>query len=404
MRKFNYVAKDGRAANKTVKAVVQAETEQEAAKLLIAQGLKPVSIVEIETGGGFFERFSNRITTKDKVVFTRQLSTLIGAGLPLAQSLHTLVDQTRNKQLQSIIQDIIVSVEGGRTLHDSFAKYPKVFDQLFLALVAAGEASGTLDEALQHIATQQEKDAEVMSRIRGAMTYPVIVLFVIVGVMVFMLLTVVPQVEKLYKDLHQTLPFITEVIVTLSRFISQYWWAILLTIGVVIYIAIQYLRTEAGQRTFDTLKLRTPVVRGLFSKLYMARFNRTGETLLKTGVSMLDTLSIAGEAIGNTIIADEIGRSAEKVKGGKELSVALGNEVDIPKLVPQMISIGEKSGRIDEMMGKAAKIYEDELDEEIRAISTSIEPILMVVLAVVAGGMVAAILLPIYSLVNTINV
>lgn len=404
MRKFNYVAKDGQSGNKTVKAVVQAETEQEAAKLLLAQNLKPISIVEIETGNGFLERFSSRISTKDKVVFTRQLSTLIGAGLPLAQSLHTLVGQTQNKQLQSIIQDIIVSVEGGHTLHDSFAKYPKVFDQLFLALVAAGEASGTLDEALQHIAAQQEKDAEVMSRIRGAMTYPVIVLFVIVGVMVFMLVTVVPQVEKLYQDLHQTLPLITEVIVNISRFITNYWWAILLTLGVMIYILIQYLRTEAGQKTFDTLKLRTPVVKGLFSKLYMARFNRTGETLLKTGVTMLDTLAIAGEAIGNVIVADEIERVAEKVKGGKELSVALGNEPDIHKLVPQMVSIGEKSGRIDEMMGKAAKIFEDELDEEIRAISTSIEPILMVVLAVVAGGMVAAILLPIYSLVNTINV
>lgn len=403
MRKFTYEAKDSR-TNKTVKAVVQAETEQAAAKLLVSQGLNPTKIREAESKSSLFEKFGNRITTKDKVVFTRQLSTLIAAGLPLSQSLHTLVDQTQNKRLQVILQDIIASVEGGRSLHDAFAKHPEVFDQLFLALIAAGEASGTLDQALQHIAAQQEKDAAIMSSIRGAMTYPVIVLFVIFGVLIFMLLTVVPQVEKLYKDLHQTLPFITEAVVAVSRFLTQFWWIVLLVIAAVIYVAYQYFRTTAGKHTLDTLKLNIPIFKGLFLRLYMARFNRTSETLLKTGVSMLDTLAISSEAIGNGVIAGEIANAADKVKGGKDLSSALSVEVNFPKLVPQMISIGEKSGRVDEMMGKTAKIYEEELDEEIRAISTSIEPILMVVLAIVAGGMVAAILLPIYSLVNTINV
>ena len=403
MRKFHYEATDG-TNGKTIKAVVQAETERDAAKLLIAQGFKPISINEVEASRNPFDRISNRITSKDKVVFTRQLSTLIAAGLPLSQSLHTLVDQTPNKRLQGIVQEVIASVEGGHSLHDSFAKHPEVFDKLFLALVAAGEASGTLDDALQHIAAQQEKDAEVMSRIRGAMTYPIIVLFVILGVLIFMLVAVVPQVEKLYKDLHQTLPLITEIIVTVSRLIAQFWWVILVIAAAALYVGAQYFRTDAGRRTLDILKLNTPVAKGLFRRLYMARFNRTSETLLKTGVSMLDTLSIASEAVGNTIIAAQIGNAAEKVKGGKELSSALSVEENIPKLVPQMINIGEKSGRVDEMMGKVAKIYEDELDEEIRAISTSIEPILMVVLAIAAGGMVAAILLPIYSLVNTINV
>lgn len=403
MRKFNYEAKDSK-TNKTVKAVVQAETERDAAKLLVAQGFKPLTIKEVESGGNIFGKLSGRITAKDKVVFTRQLATLIGAGLPLSQSLHTLVDQTPNSQLQVVLQDIIASVEGGRSLHDSFAKHPDVFDKLFLALIAAGEASGTLDDALQHIAAQQEKDAEIMSRIRGALTYPIIVLFVIAGVLVFMLVTVVPQVEKLYKDLHQTLPTITQVIVGLSAFIVKFWWAILLVVAFVIYLSITYFRTDGGRRTLDKIKLNAPVFKGLFRRLYMARFMRTGSTLLETGVSMLDMLSISSEAVNNSVIAAEITNAADKVKGGKDLSSALGVEEDIPKLVPQMIGIGEKSGRVDEMMSKTAKIYEDELDEEIRAISTSIEPILMVVLAIVAGGMVAAILLPIYGLVNTINV
>lgn len=402
MKKFNYEAKDS-ASNKTIKATVQAETEYDAAKLLIAQGFTPISIEESSGKDSIWARISDRITTKDKVVFTRQLSTLIAAGLPLSQSLHTLVDQTQNKRLRGIIQELIASVEGGHSLHESFAKHPQVFDKLFLALVAAGEASGTLDEALQRVATQQEKDAAITGKIRGAMTYPVIVLVVIFGVLAFMLLTVVPQVEKLYQDLNQTLPFITVIIVGLSQFVLNFWWLIVIVMGIGIYLLIQYLRTEAGMRTLDVLKLSAPLFKGLFRRLYMARFCRTGETLLNSGVSMLDMMAIASEAVNNRIIAAEIDRAAEKVKGGKDLSAALSVEEHIPPLVPQMIGIGEKSGRIDEMMGKTAKIYEEELDEEINALSTAIEPVLMVVLAIVAGGMVAAILLPIYSLVNTMQ-
>jgi type IV pilus assembly protein PilC len=403
MRKFDYEAKDT-TTNKIVKAVVEAESENDAAKLLIAQGFKPMSIKEASVGSDFFDRLTNRITSKDKVVFTRQLSTLIAAGLPLSQSLRSLVDQTQNSRLKSVIQEIIASVEGGSSLHDAFSKHPEVFDKLFLALVAAGEVSGTLDEALQHVAAQQEKDAAISSRIRGAMVYPVIVLFVIFGVLIFMLLTVVPQVEKLYKDLHQQLPLITQVIVGISEFMTHFWWVVLIVLAVVVYLVIQYLRTENGQQTMDVIKINVPLFKGLYRRLYMARFTRTGETLLRTGVSMLDMLAISSDAVNNSVIAAEINRAAEKVKGGKDLSGSLAVEDYIPPLVPQMISIGEKSGRIDEMMGKTAKIFEDELDEEIKNISTAIEPILMVVLAIVAGGMVAAILLPIYGLVNNVSV
>lgn len=403
MRKFNYEAKDT-TNSKLVKATVQAESEHEAAKLLIDQGFVPLSIKEAGGSRGVFSKLTNRISSKDRVVLTRQLSTLIAAGLPLAQSLRTLVDQTPNPQLRGVIQELIVSIEGGHSLHESFAKHPHVFDNLFLALVAAGEASGTLDEALQRVAAQQEKDAAITSRIRGAMTYPLIVVVVIIGVMAFMLLTVVPQVEKLYRDLHQTLPFITQVIVSASQFTLNFWWVIVIGTITCFYLVVRYLRTDAGKRAFDRLKLNIPIFRGLFQKLYMARFARTGETLLNTGVSMLDMLTIASEAVSNSVIAEELDRVAEKVKGGKDLSVALAAEQHIPELVPQMVKVGEKSGRIDEMMGKTAKIYEDELDEEVSTLSTAIEPVLMVILAIIAGGMVAAVLLPIYSLVNTLQV
>ncbi len=403
MRKFDYQAKDN-STNKIVKATVQADSENAAAKLLIAQGFTPLDIKEVNEDGSFLGRLSGRITTKDKIVFTRQLATLIGAGLPLSQSMHTVLEQTTNKRLQSVIEDIVTSIEGGKTLTDSFAKHPEVFDKVFLALISAGEASGTLDDSLRRVAAQQEKDAATMSKIKGALTYPVIVLVVIFGVMGFMFFTVVPQVEKLYIDLKKSLPFLTQAMVSTADFIISFWWLVIIILGAAIYFLLQYFKTESGIKFVDTFKLNVPLFGRMFRKLYMARFARTGQTLLSTGVAMLDMLRITSEAVNNSVISASVDRAAEKVKGGKALSASLQSEEYILPLVPQMIKIGEQSGKIDEMMGKTAQVYEDELDEEIKTISTAIEPILMVVLAIVAGGMVGAILLPIYSLVNSINV
>jgi len=403
MKKFSYQARD-RASNKVIKATVQADSESGAAKLLINQGFVPLSIKEQIGDGSLFARITGRVTTKDKVVFSRQLATLIGAGLPLAQSLHTVMDQTENKQFQSNLQDITASVEGGKSLSESFKRYPKLFDSVFIALVSAGEMSGTLDMALQRIATQQEKDAAIASRIRGALIYPVIVLVVIILVMAFMMFTVVPQVEKLYLSLKRPLPTLTQVLVDFTNFLVSYWWIALIIVGLAAYFIYQYLHTASGQRAMDNFKLKVPLFGRMFRKLYMARFARTGQTLLATGVSMLDTLEITATAVSNQYVSKAIDRAADKVKGGKALSDALTPEEYIDKFVPQMIKIGEQSGKIDEMLAKVAQVYEDELDEEIRTISTAIEPVLMVFLAVMAGGMVGAILFPIYSLVNGINV
>ena len=403
MKKFAYEARD-RATNKLVKASLQAESENSAAKLLVKQGFIPLSIKEQVGDGTFLSRITGRITTKDKVVFTRQLATLIGAGLPLSQSLHTVLEQTNNKQLQSIVQEIVGDVEGGKSLSLAFAKHPQVFDGVFISLISAGELSGTLDDSLQRVANQQEKDAATMSKIKGALTYPIIVLVVIGAVLAFMLFTVVPQVEKLYEDLDKSLPFLTQVMVSAADILTRFWWIVIIAVGIGVYFLLQFLKTEAGIRFKDEFKLRAPIFGKMIQKLYMARFTRTGQTLLSTGVSMLDMLKVTSTAVNNTVIAKSIDRATEKVKGGKALSTALEPEQVIMSLVPQMIKIGEQSGRIDEMMGKVAQVYEDELDEQIKTISTAIEPILMVVLAIVAGGMVGAILLPIYGLVNGINV
>lgn len=402
MKKFTYKARD-KASEKIVESIVQAESESSAAKVLLEQGFVPLDIKEEDGGDTFLNRLKNRITTKDKIVFTRQLATLIGAGLPLSQSLRTVLDQTANKRMQTIIQEVIADVEGGKQLSEAFGKHADVFDKIFLALVTAGEASGTLDEALKRIAAQQEKDAAMMSRIKGALTYPIIVLFVIMGVMIFMLVAVVPQVEKLYTDMKQSLPLLTQIMIGISTFITKFWPFVLMGLAIGGYFFRQWMKTEDGVKAMDTFKLNVPMFKGMFRKLYMARFTRTGQTLLATGVAMLDMLRISGEGVSNVRIKDSIDRASEKVKGGKALSSSLETEDYILPMVPQMIKIGEQSGKIDEMMGKTAQVYEDELDEEIRTLSTAIEPVLMVVLAVVAGGMVGAILFPIYALVGSIR-
>ena len=403
MKKYNYEARDS-ASNKIVKSVVQADSENAAAKLLTAQGFVPLKIELQDDKTNFFARFSGRITTKDKVVFTRQLATLIGAGLPLAQSLRTVQEQTTNKRMQEIVQEIISDVEGGKSLSDSFAKHPEAFNKVYVALVSAGETSGTMDDSLKRLAAQQEKEAAMMSKIRGAMMYPSIVLVVIILVIGFMLFTVVPQVEGLYRDLNKGLPFVTLMMIKTANFFSSLWWLVILAMIIGGYFLAQYLKTEQGIRTKDIFKLNVPMFKGMFRKMYMARFARTSQVLLRTGVPMLDMLRITADAVNNVIISESILRASDKVKGGKALSASLSNEDYFLAMVPQMIKIGEQSGKIDEMMGKTAQVYEDELDEEIHALSTAIEPVLMVFLAIVAGTMVSAILLPIYGLVGNINI
>lgn len=401
MKKFSYKVKD-RVTGKIIKGEISADSQRAAGKALIDQGyILQDDIYEVGQENAL-ARFMNRITTKDKIVFTRQFATLIGAGLPLAQALRTVSEQTENKKMRSVVDDILASVESGSSLKDAFSKFPDVFDKVYLALIAAGEMSGTLDESLRRVATQQEKDAAMMSKIRGALTYPVIVLVVIGLVMTFMMVQVVPQVKQLYKDMHQELPFATQILIGISDFIINFWWLVLVGIGVAVYFFRQYLKTESGIKFAANFKLNVPLFSPLFRKLYMARFARTGQLLLSTGVALLDMLNICGDAMNNIVVKKSIDEAGKLVQSGKSLSESLKGKDYILDMVPQMINIGEQSGKIDEMLGKTAQVYEDELDEQIKAISTLIEPILMVVMALMAGGLIGAILFPIYSLVTKV--
>ncbi|MBR3332383.1 type II secretion system F family protein [Candidatus Saccharibacteria bacterium] len=402
MKRFNYKAKE-KTTGKAVKGTIQAENEQIAGRLLVDQGYIPASVVE-EGKDSILAKLKNRITNKDRIMFTRQLSTLIGAGLPLAASLRTVSDQTQNKGMKAIAEEILASVESGKTLYDSFAAYPDVFNGVYLALIRAGEMSGTLDLALKRLADQEEKDAAMMSKIKGALVYPAIILVVIIAVLAFMMIMVVPQVRDLYEDMGEELPGLTQFLVDLTDFFGNFWWLVLGVLGGIVGGVFYFVKkTTVGRRFADNFKIHVPIFGGLFRKLYVSRFARTAEMMLATGVPMLDSIKIAIGAVNNVVVETEYSKSLEIIKSGKPLSESLKDKNYMLPLVPQMASIGEESGKIDEMLGKAAQVYENELDEQINGISTMIEPILMVMMAGLIGIVVGGTLLPIYSLVNSVS-
>ena len=395
MLTFDYEARNP-ATGQKVKAQVQADSEHSAARLLQEQGLAPLSIkVQQDTSN----RAYRKVKTKDKVLFARQLATLVNAGLPVVQSLRTVQQQTTNKIIKLVTDDVISSVEGGQSLADSLKKYPAIFNAVFTSMIAAGEASGTLDSTLERLAVQQEKDADVLSKIRGAMIYPLVVVFIMLAVLMFMLVGVLPQVKSLYEGMGAgQMPIITRVLLGLSDFVISFWWVLLiLAIGVVSF-GRRWFRTPAGKRYTDKLKLKLRPINRLFMKVYMARFSRTGATLVASGVPLIQTLEITADAVNNVFIKESINRAIEQVKGGKSLAESLRGDPNFLELVPNMLKIGEQSGAIEQMLSKTADYYEKEVDTEIKNISTIIEPALMIVLGVVALIIVVAVLLPIYGL------
>jgi type IV pilus assembly protein PilC len=397
MLSFNYEAKDAKTGKK-VKAQVQADNEQAAAKLIRDEGLTPLSIKAERAGSRRFRR----IRTKDKVLFSRQLSTLINAGLPLVQSLRSVSKQTTNKAFQVVINQIISDIEAGKSFSQAIEKHPQVFNRVYVSLVAAGETSGTLDTGLERLAEQQEKDADIIAKVRGAMIYPLIVLLVMLAVVTFMVVKVLPQVQSIYAGLpgDVSLPIVTRVLLFISHVLTHYWWVILILLGAMTFFGSRWARTLGGRSVVDKFKMRAWPIGRLYMKLYMARFARTGTTLVAAGVPLIQVLEITADAVDNVHITASLRRAIEKVKGGKALSDALDKDPNFLELVPNMLRIGEQSGAMETMMAKVADYYEKEVDNEIKNISTIVEPVMMIIMGIIAITIVAAILLPIYGLVN----
>lgn len=401
---YKYIARNLTTGEK-VHSEVQADSKKNASILVQKLGYAPLEIIEKDANSSGVSKLLNRVKSKDKIIFSRQLSTLISAGLPLIQSLRTVQDQTKNKTMQIVINEIIVELEGGKTLSDALSKHPGVFSNIFVSLVAAGETSGTLDRSLERLAIQQEKDAEVISKVRGAMVYPVVVILVMIAVVTFMLVRVLPEVEKMYSSIQGAeLPLITRALLSLSKTVTNYWWATIAIFALIFLSMRRLLKTTSGRKIFDKLKISVPPFKELFHKLYMARFTRTAHTLVASGVPLLQVLEVTSRSINNVIIERSIKIAGEKVKGGKALSDALASDPNIMDLVPKMIKIGEQSGSLDKMLDRTAEYYEKEVDNQVKTISTIIEPLMMILLGIVALIIVSAVLLPIYGLAGQTSI
>lgn len=404
MLTFEYVARDP-ASGQRVKATVEADSEQSAAKLIRSQGLVPTDITVSKKGTSNVLGRLHRVKAKDRVLFSRQLSTLLNAGLPLVQSLRNVNDQTASKPLKVIISRIIGDVESGLTLAKAMGRYPDIFNQVYISLIAAGEASGTLDGALERLADQQEKDADIVSKVRGAMIYPLIVLAVMVVVVIFMLVKVLPQVKTLYSETGggAQLPLVTQLLLDVSAFVTKWWWLVVIVLAALIVFTSRWAQTMGGKAIIDKFKMRAWPIGHLYMKMYMARFCRTGTTLVASGVPLIQVLGITARAVDNVHVEGAIQKATEKVKAGKSLGQALEGDPNFLELVPNMLRIGEQSGSLEQMLGKAADYYEKELDNEIKAIQTVIEPVMMILMGLVAFLIVAAVLLPIYNLASHVN-
>src|SRR5579862_8549856 len=358
MQTFTYTARDSKTGQR-VQAEIDASDEPAAAKMLIQRGMAPLDISPATEKLGFLGKLRNRVPTKQKVIFSRQLSTLLNAGLPLVQSLTAVQDQMSNKTLKQTLGVIISEVEGGSAFADALAKHPSLFNDVYISLVAAGEASGTLDTSLERLANQQEKDAEIVSKVRGALVYPGVVILVLIGVVIFMTTTVLPQVENFYKGLPGArLPFITVALLALSHFIVHFRWLIIIVLIAAGYVLSRWMRSDSGKSAFDELKIKAPVINQLFMKLYMTRFARTASTLVASGVPMLKMLNTTADAVGNVHIGQSVRAAAEQVKGGKSLSESIKGDPNFLPLVPDMIHTGEQSGQLENMLGKLADYYE----------------------------------------------
>jgi type IV pilus assembly protein PilC len=395
---YKYVARNT-ATGEKIRSEVQADNKKNASILIQSLGYVPIEIKEEDATKSPISRFLTRVKTKDKIVFSNQLSALLNAGLPLVQSLRSVQEQTKNKHLKAITGQIISDIESGKPLSEALAKHPEVFSTIYVSLVSAGETSGTLDKSLERLSAQQEKDADIVSKVRGAMVYPIIIGVVMVGVVVFMMLKVIPEVEKIYASFDEVkLPWITNVLISMSRASVKYWWVLLIIFILFSVFFGRWTRTLKGKSKIDRLKLIVPPINQLMIKMYMARFTRTAYTLVGAGVPLLQVLEVTSRSLNNVVIERSLNLVIEKVKGGKSLSEALSVNPYFLDLVPKMIKIGEQSGSLDTMLGKTADFYEKEVDNQIKNISTIIEPAMMIILGVLALIIVAAVLLPIYGL------
>jgi type IV pilus assembly protein PilC len=348
-------------------------------------------------------RRRGRIPTRDIVIFTRQFATMINAGLPLVQALDILAQQTENKALAEVTRQVVYDVESGHTLADALSKHPRAFTPLYVNMVAAGEAGGILDTILLRLAVFLEKNDAIVRKVKGAMIYPAVIFSVAIIAVVVLLIFVIPTFQQMFASVNMELPLPTRIVIGMSDFLQGFWWLLGLVI-IALTIGVQrYYATDNGKLLIDRLMLRAPVVGDLLRKSAVSRFTRTLGTLISSGVSILDGLEITARTAGNRVIHDAVMESRGSIAGGETIAQPLQKSGVFPPMVTSMIAVGEATGGLDEMLTKIADFYDDEVDAAVGALLSLMEPIMIVVLGVIVGGMIVAMYLPIFGMINAVQ-
>jgi len=399
MARFSYVGVT--TAGKQVKGELQAANKNEVMSLLRKKKVRPVSI---KTAGIDIKLpFLDSVKLQDISRFTRQFSAMTSAGLPLVQCLDILGGQTENKRLAAAIKQISSDIQGGNTLADALSKHPSIFNSLYCNMVAAGEASGSLDTVLSRLAEYLEKSDALVRKIKGAMTYPLIVLCVAVGATIAMLTFVVPTFAKMFSDIGGSLPMPTQIVMNISTFLKTFFPLIILSaIGFAVGISYYY-KTPDGKLRIDIIKLKLPVFGDLERKSSISRFAQTLSTLLNSGVTILDALSITAKTAGNKVLEKGIIRTLERISGGLTIAEPLKETGVFPPMVIHMIAVGEKTGDLAEMLKKISDFYQEEVDAAVEALTSIIEPIMIIMMGIVIGGILIAMYLPMFDMIGTVK-
>ena len=386
------------------KGEIEAADEVAARSLLRRQGFKSIDVRKKPKDLMEYLPFlAGGVKEKDVVVFCRIFSTMINAGLPLIQCLDLLAQQEKNKAFAKIIRSVKENIEGGTSLTDALKKYPKVFDDLFVNLIAAGEAGGILDVVLGRLSNYLEKTMKLKRKVKSAMTYPIAVLAISVAVVALLLIKVIPVFQKMFEGMGGELPGPTAMIVAMSEFAQTYWWAIFAVIVVLVIAFNRFYKTEKGRWMMDSALLKAPVFGLVFKKVAVAKFSRTMATMMSSGVPILEGLNIVSKTSGNVVVENALMKTRQSISEGQSIAEPLSETGIFPSMVVQMIAVGEATGALDSMLNKIADFYDDEVDTAVDAMTSLLEPAMMVFLGGIVGGMIIAMYLPIFKMASVVG-
>src|SRR3954470_19847813 len=400
MPSYLYLAREA-GSGREIRSSLDASTEQAAIASLLNKNLLVVSIQEKvgrkgKTAGG-------SVPLADLVVFTRQLATMLDAGLAMVQSLQALAEQTTNKVMRDVIKDVCVRVESGDSFSQALIKHPKVFNRLFVCMVDAGEKGGLLAEILARLATFLENTARLRKKVKSAMMYPTVVTFVAISITIFLLVKVVPVFGEIFSGFGSKLPAPTQFLIDLSNWLKSNLFIVLPAIGLMIYGWLAYIKTKQGREFWDRTRIQLPIFGVIAHKICLARFTRTLASLIRSGVPILEVLQIVSQTVGNVIMEKAIKTAATDIERGESISVSLGKHPVFPAMIIRMVTAGEQTGKIDNMLERIADFLDEEIETTLAGLTALIEPILIVFLGVVVGGMVICMFLPIFKMPEIVS-